>query len=203
MINLEQLLVKYEDILKEEVNVKELGIFMAQGPIVKIYKPLGSQLSAKFWKDTGQIIANGKKGNVREKEIWIEVFNEQGQSRMLAPEDYEVVYEGLDGEDVTVEGNTIVKMDLEITPELEKEGVVREISRFLNQMRKDADFSVEARVHLKYQTESWELRTIMQEFSSFLQDEALLCSFEEWTPEGESIATFENEKGKIMISLQR
>ena len=203
MINLEQLLVKYEDILKEEVNVKELGIFMAQGPIVKIYKPLGSQLSAKFWKDTGQIIANGKKGNVREKEIWIEVFNEQGQSRMLAPEDYEVVYEGLDGDDVTVEGNTIVKMDLEITPELEKEGISREISRFLNQMRKDANFSVEARVHLKYQTESGELRTIMQEFSFFLQDEALICSFEEWIPEGESIATFENEKGKIVISLQR
>ncbi len=203
MINLEQLLVKYEDILKEEVNVKELGIFMAQGPIVKIYKPLGSQLSAKFWKDTGQIIANGKKGNVREKEIWIEVFNDQGQSRDLAPEDYEVVYEGLEGDDVTVEGNTIVKMDLEITPELEKEGIAREISRFLNQMRKDADFPVEARVHLKYQTESGELKNIMQSFSTFLQDEALLCSFEEWTPEGESIATFENEKGKIMISLQR
>ena len=98
---------------------------------------------------------------------------------MLAPEDYEVVYEGLDGDDVTVEGNTIVKMDLEITPELEKEGIAREISRFLNQMRKDADFPVEARVNLKYQTESGELRTIMQEFSSFLQDEALICSFEE------------------------
>ena len=122
---------------------------------------------------------------------------------MLAPEDYEVVYEGLDGDDVTVEGNTIVKMDLEITPELEKEGIAREISRFLNQMRKDANFSVEARVHLKYQTESGELRTIMQEFSSFLQDEALIQNFEEGTPEGESIATFENEKGKIVISLQR
>lgn len=203
MINLEQLLVKYEDILKEEVNVKELGIFMAQGPIVKIYKPLGSQLSAKFWKDTGQIIANGKKGNVREKEIWIEVFNDQGQSRDLAPEDYEVVYEGLEGDDVTVEGNTIVKMDLEITPELEKEGIAREISRFLNQMRKDADFSVEARVHLKYQTSSEELKNIMQSFSTFLQEEALIQNFEEWTPEGESIATFENEKGKIVISLQR
>lgn len=203
MINLEQLLVKYEDILKEEVNVKELGIFMAQGPIVKIYKPLGSQLSAKFWKDTGQIIANGKKGNVREKEIWIEVFNDQGQSRMLAPEDYEVVYEGLEGDDVTVEGNTIVKMDLEITPELEKEGIAREISRFLNQMRKDADFSVEARVHLKYQTESEVLKNIMQSFSTFLQEEALIQNFEEGTPEGESIATFENEKGKIVISLQR
>ena len=203
MINLEQLLVKYEDILKEEVNVKELGIFMAQGPIVKIYKPLGSQLSAKFWKDTGQIIANGKKGNVREKEIWIEVFNEQGQSRMLAPEDYEVVYEGLDGDDVTVEGNTIVKMDLEITPELEKEGIAREISRFLNQMRKDADFSVEARVHLKYQTSSEELKNIMQSFSTFLQEEALIQNFEEGTPEGEIVSTFESDKGEIVISLQR
>jgi len=98
---------------------------------------------------------------------------------MLAPEDYEVVYEGLEGDDVTVEGNTIVKMDLEITPELEKEGIAREISRFLNQMRKDADFPVEARVNLKYQTSSEELKNIMQSFSTFLQEEALLCSFEE------------------------
>ncbi|MBQ7074275.1 hypothetical protein IJM86_04365 [bacterium] len=48
MINLEALLEKYGDILKEEVNVKELGIFVSEGPIVKIYKPLGNQLSAKF-----------------------------------------------------------------------------------------------------------------------------------------------------------
>ena len=203
MINLEALLEKYGDILKEEVNVKELWIFVSEGPIVKIYKPLGNQLSAKFWKDTGQIIANGKKGNVREQENGIEVFNEQGQSRMLAPEDYEVVYEGLEGDNVTVEGNTIVKMDLEITPELEKEGIAREISRFLNQMRKDANFPVEARVTLTYQTQDSELKTIMQEFSSFLQEEALIQSFEEGNPEGEIVSTFENEKGTIEMGLKR
>jgi len=203
MINLEALLEKYGDILKEEVNVKELWIFVSEGPIVKIYKPLGNQLSAKFWKDTGQIIANGKKGNVREQENGIEVFNEQGQSRMLAPEDYEVVYEGLEGDNVTVEGNTIVKMDLEITPELEKEGIAREISRFLNQMRKDANFPVEARVSLTYQTQDSELKTVMQEFSSFLQEEALIQSFEEGNPEGEIVSTFENEKGTIEMGLKR
>ncbi len=203
MINLEALLEKYGDILKEEVNVKELWIFVSEGPIVKIYKPLGNQLSAKFWKDTGQIIANGKKGNVREQENGIEVFNEQGQSRMLAPEDYEVVYEGLEGDNVTVEGNTIVKMDLEITPELEKEGIAREISRFLNQMRKDANFPVEARVTLTYQTQDSELKTIMQEFSSFLQEEALIQNFEEGNPEGEIVSTFENEKGTIEMGLKR
>lgn len=203
MINLEALLEKYGDILKEEVNVKELGIFVSEGPIVKIYKPLGNQLSAKFWKDTGQIIANGKKGNVKEKGIWIQVFNDQGQSRDLAPEDYEIVYEGLEGDNVTVEGNTIVKMDLEITPELEKEGIAREISRFLNQMRKDANFPVEARVTLTYQTQDSELKTIMKEFSSFLQEEALIQSFEEGNPEGEIVSTFENEKGTIEMGLKR
>ncbi|MBQ7074276.1 hypothetical protein IJM86_04370 [bacterium] len=94
-------------------------------------------------------------------------------------------------------------MDLEITPELEKEGIAREISRFLNQMRKDANFPVEARVTLTYQTQDSELKTIMKEFSSFLQEEALIQSFEEGNPEGEIVSTFENEKGTIEMGLKR
>ncbi|MDR2190414.1 MAG: hypothetical protein LBP53_04425 [Candidatus Peribacteria bacterium] len=66
MVALSALLEKYGDILREEINVKELELFVSDTPIVKIFKPLGNQLSAKFGKDTGQIIANGKQGNVRE-----------------------------------------------------------------------------------------------------------------------------------------
>jgi hypothetical protein len=66
MSSLEELLEKYGDILKEEINVKEVDLFVSDTPIVKVFKPLGGQLSAKFGKDTGQIITNGKQGNVRE-----------------------------------------------------------------------------------------------------------------------------------------
>ena len=46
---------------------------------MKVFKPLGSQISAKFGKDTGQIIANGKQGNIRELENrQVEVFSPQG-----------------------------------------------------------------------------------------------------------------------------
>ncbi|MDR2540567.1 MAG: DUF5915 domain-containing protein [Candidatus Peribacteria bacterium] len=152
MPTLKTLLEKYGDILKEEINVKEVELFVSDTPIVKIFKPIGSQLSAKFGKDTGQIIANGKQGNVRENADGIEVFDLNGKGRQLAEGDYEVVYEGLDGDDVAIDGNTIVKLDLELTPELEREGIAREISRFLNQMRKDADFSVDARVAMTYET---------------------------------------------------
>lgn len=201
MVSLDILLEKYGDILKEEVNVKELDLFVSDTPIVKVFKPLGSQLSTKFWKDTGQIIANGKQGNVREVSNGIEVFSSQGQTWQLAQEDYEVVYEGLDGEDITVDGNVIVKLDLQLTPELEKEGVAREISRFLNQMRKDADFAVDARVRLIYQTEDDYLLTIISEFTEFFKKEALLLSLESGVPAGTIVSTFESDEKQVVISL--
>ena len=180
MLNEQQLLEKYGEIIKEEVNVKEIWSFSSDKPLVKVFKPLGSQLSAKFGKDTGQIIANGKQGNIRELENGqVEVFSPQGWSWVLSAEDYEVAYEGLDANNIAVEGNMIAELDLTLTPELEREGVAREISRFLNQMRKDADFAVEQKVKLSYTTESEYLRAILKEFDEMFKWEALLLTIEE------------------------
>lgn len=180
MLNQDQLLEKYGDIIKEEVNVKEVWKFSSDKPLKKVFKPLGSQLSSKFGKDTGQIIANGKQWNIRELEQGqIEVFSPQWGKWVLDSEDYEIAYEGLDAENIAIEGNMIAELDLQLTPELEREGVAREISRFLNQMRKDADFSVEEKVKLTYTTESESLKGIVAEFSDFLKGEALLLSIEE------------------------
>jgi isoleucyl-tRNA synthetase len=70
----------------------------------------------------------------------------------------------LDDSNIAVEGNMIAKLDLQITPELEREGVARELSRFLNQMRKDADFAVEDKVNMIYSNASENLKTIISEF---------------------------------------
>jgi hypothetical protein len=40
MLTLETLLEKYGDILKEEINVKEVELFVSDTPIVKVFKPL-------------------------------------------------------------------------------------------------------------------------------------------------------------------
>lgn len=180
MLNQHEFLQKYGDIIKEEVNVKEIWPFESETPITKIFKPIGSQLSAKFGKDTGQIIVNGKQGNIRELDNGqVEVFSPQWWSWILNAEDYEIAYDGLDGNDTAVEGGMIARLDLELTPELEREGVAREISRFLNQMRKDANFSIDAKVKLTYMTESTALHMILEEFTEFLKGEALLLTIEE------------------------
>ena len=202
MLTEKELLEKYWDIIKEEINVKEVDTYQSDKPITKIYKPLWGQLSVKFWKDTWQIIANWKQWNVREVEGWIEVFDNAWHTWELDEWDYEVVYEWLDGTDTTVEWNTIVKLDLEITDELKREWTAREISRFLNQMRKDADFSVDARINMHYQSDSEDMKKIVKEFSEFLEEEALIINISEWNCDWDTRSDiFESENGKITFWL--
>ena len=204
MVNEQELLKKYWDIIKEEVNVKEISSFSSDKPLVKVFKPLGSQLSAKFWKDTGQIIANGKQWNIKELGNWkVEVFSNQWWSWILEAEDYEVVYEGLDDSNIAVDWNMIAKLDLQITPELEREWVARELSRFLNQMRKDADFAVEDKVAMSFFTQSENLKNIISEFWDFLKWEALLLSIEEAKKEWNITAEFVSWNDKVEITLIR
>ena len=202
MLNEKELLDKYGDIIKEEINVKDVEIYQSDKPITKIYKPLWGQLSVKFWKDTWQMIANWKQWNVREIDGGIEVFDNTWHTWKLGESDYEVVYEWLDETDTTVEGNTIVKLDLEITDELKREWTAREISRFLNQMRKDADFSVDARVNMHYQSDSEDMKNIVKEFSEFLREEALIIDISEGSCDSDTRSdTFESENGNIKFWL--
>lgn len=202
MLTEQELLDKYWDIIKEEINVKDVDIYQSDKPIVKVFKPLGGQLSAKFGKDTWQIIANGKQWNVREIDGGIEVFDNNWHTRQLAESDYEVVYEWLDWTDTTVEWNMIVKLDLEITEDLKREWTAREISRFLNQMRKDANFSVDARVDMKFNSSSNEAKNIIAEFWEFLKEEALIVSIEEGSCDSSThSAVFESDNMQINFGL--
>lgn len=202
MLTEEELLKKYWDIIKEEINVKDVEIYQSDKPITKIYKPLWGQLSAKFGKDTWQIIANWKQGNVCEIDGWIEVFDNTWRTWKLDESDYEVVYEWLDETDTTVEWNTIVKLDLEITEELKKEWIAREVSRFLNQMRKDADFSVDARINMHYQSDSEDMKNIVKEFAEFLKEEALIIDISEGNADWDTRSdVFESENWSIKFWL--
>ena len=202
MLNQEEFLQKYGEIIKEEVNVKEIWSFQSKTPIKKVFKPIGSQLSAKFGKDTGQIISNGKQGNIRELEDGkVEVFSAQWGSWILDVSDYEIAYEGLDAYDTAVEGNMIAQLDLNITPELEREGVVREFSRFLNQMRKDADFPIDAKVVMTYETSSEEMERLIAEFDVVLRGEALLKNIQKGLEKWAIESDFSSFLGDVKVSL--
>ena len=99
----------------------------------------------------------------------------------------------------------IAKLDLELTPELQREGIAREISRFLNQMRKDAGFNIDDRVDLTFVTSDGELTGIMKDFTEFFQQEALVKSISEHKAnlEGDIVALFETNERTIEFALKK
>lgn len=204
-LNLDYILDKYGGIIKEEINVKNLSWFWESMKISKIFKPVWSSLSAKFGKDTGNIIRFGKAGNI--EELWegkVRVFNPDGSSEInqwfLEKEDYEIAYQGLDGDDIAIDGDVIAKLDLELTPELIKEWIAREVSRFINQMRKEADYKVDTKVVLYFDTQDDYMKDVIILFREFLIAEALLLNIKEWQSEGDVKSIFNlNEKSVIFV----
>jgi hypothetical protein len=71
-------------------------------------------------------------------------------------------------------------MELELTQDLIDEGVVRELSRFLNQMRKDADLRIDHRIKCSALTtdESMTALITTTQRNQFLCNEALLAELE-------------------------
>jgi len=65
-------------------------------------------------------------------------------------------------------------------------------------MRKDADFSVDARVNMHYQSDSEDMKNIVKEFSEFLKEEALIIDISEGSCDSDTHSdTFESENGNI------
>jgi len=201
----QDLLKKYGEIIKEEVNVKKVEEMDNSMKISKIFKPIGSQLSAKFGKDTGKIIQYGKQGNLKDAgDGKVIVFDNEGNKWKLEQGEYEIAYEGLEGDNMAVDQNIIAKLDLELTPELQREGVAREISRFLNQMRKDANYNVDDKVKVLYSTTDEYLKNILNEFEKFFKHEALISDFVPMeNHEGDIVALFTSNEATINFALKK
>jgi hypothetical protein len=114
-------LSKYEDIIKEELNIKEITEMGWENTFSKQIKPLGSKLSAKFGKDTGRIIQLWKEGKIKENSLGQIVVFDDNNERILEDGDYEIAYEGLEWDNIGIENDIIAKLDLTMTPELLQE----------------------------------------------------------------------------------
>lgn len=202
-LTVDYILDKYWEIIKEEINVKDIAALQNAWNIKRIFKPIGSQISAKFGKDTWNVIKFGKMWNIREWENWsMIVFDDAGNEWSLSSEDYEISYEWLEWKDVAADGDIIAKLDLHLTPELEMEWMAREVSRFLNQMRKDADYNIDARVQMYYQTNNDYMEKVISNFTEFLSHEALLSSINPWNVAWDIQAVFNIDDMIVTFTLK-
>lgn len=135
--NLEQL----KNILKEEINVKEI-IFASDESIFmkKTAKPNFSKLGPKYKEDAGKM-AEIIQSTPIERLNKIDI-----NGKKIEEEDYKIEEEPIKGYAVgNVNGNIVALYTL-INPELKKEGFAREIVRRIQEMRKRMNLDMEEEI---------------------------------------------------------
>ncbi|MBO6233103.1 MAG: isoleucine--tRNA ligase [Clostridia bacterium] len=144
----------YEDIVKEELNVKkiELGAEMAEYVNFEI-KPNLPVLGREYGKLIPKIKEEIAKKNQMElagkvKNGGAEVIEIDGTEISLTAENLLVTMQGKEGFAFSGEGEIGVVLDTHITPELKEEGYVREVLSKVQNMRKDKGFEVLDNINL-------------------------------------------------------
>jgi len=174
-------LSSYEDIIKDEINVKHIIVQNSDSGFVDFTLKLNLKVAGrKFGKQVAPI--------------------QQAFKEMSADETREIVQAGqyefttAEGEQLTVEleemlvekkaksgfasasGNGVtVALNTDITPELEQEGWVREVIRAVQDTRKKLDLPIEKRIDLVLAVDE-ELQQALQAFEEVLRDNVLLQS---------------------------
>ena len=92
-----------------------------------------------------------------------------------------------------------VAFDTQITPDLKIEGMMRELLRRLQVLRKDIGLEIEDRIVLTYQTESEQIHTLFKRFETFLCSELLANSIESGSADGGKGYNLDGEEVSVFI----
>jgi len=140
-----------ESLVLSEVNVKEIEYLgQSAGIIEKTIKPNFKTLGPKYGKQMKQIASEvGKMGQADISKLessGLFRINVEGSQIDLTLEDVEILSKDIPGWAVASEGGVTVALDLTITPDLEQEGLARELVNRIQNLRKDKGLEVTDRI---------------------------------------------------------
>jgi isoleucyl-tRNA synthetase len=141
-----------EDLVKDELNVKAVEPAGAESLAERSYKAnlplLGPKLGARL-REVRSAIESGA----------VEALPGGGYRAAgvdLGPDEVFVALKGKQGYEVAGDQDVLVALDTAISPELAMEGRARELSRKVNDLRKEAGFDIADRIHVRFQAgEGW------------------------------------------------
>jgi len=170
-------LEKVADIIKAEVNVKELVYLVDTEGVIKKkikanFKTLGSRLGAQM-KEAAAIIGQFSQHDIAdlEKNNTINISLTNGVQSILLT-DVEITAEDIPGWSVASKGLVTVALDITLTPELEMEGTAREFVNRIQNIRKDSGFELTDRI-LVEMLDSTELQQTINVFKGYICTEIL------------------------------
>ena len=109
---------------------------------------------------------------------------------------------GKEGYSVVTEYDYMAAVTTELTPALEKEGLVRDFIRQIQTLRKDAEYKVEDRI--KVSVDAYDkLKEAVQEFEDYFTSETLTNDISYEFVEGETNSEIKIDGNMIKVSITK
>lgn len=187
----------FEDLIKDEINVKaviyrdDLENYASKKLSIN-FPMLGKRLPHKM----KEIIAASKKGEWEAIAGGLAICGET-----LNSDEYKLVlepYSHIKGAASFENNSSLLILDLELTPELIEEGYARDIVRFIQQARKDADFSITDRILIEIISE-FNLSKIIDNYGDFIKEQTLGEFAKNFTPDYVSKVELENHQVQLKV----
>lgn len=192
------------DIIKSEVNVKELELMDdASGILVKNIKPNFKVLGPKYGKEMRQIAAAIgvlEQADIQKIEQEGEItLNLENKSIKLQLSDVEIASEDIEGWLVASSGPLTVALDITIDDDLRNEGIARELVNRIQNLRKESGLEVTDKIELKILKDG-RVEKAVESNADYLKSETLteVLNLEENLEEGTEVA-FDEVQTKLFI----
>lgn len=208
LLNTKVLPEYYSDIIKDELNIKdlELGADLSKYvnfeikpnlPVLgkafgKLIPGIRKEIASRDQMELAQTIQNGG----------VVVINVQGTEIELNSENLLVTMQGLEGYAFAGEGQIGVVLDTHITEELKEEGHVREIISKIQNMRKESGFEVADKIIL-YVAGNKMLEDVVEKFENHIMKETLAIEVVYNAAREYSEANINGEKLNLAVEVVR
>ena len=185
----------------DELNVKELQVLSDESEMVeRTLYPLLPVIGPRHGKAVATIMAAARSGDWR----LLDDGGAEAGGVTLAADEFQLTARARPGHEVAEEGDLLIALDTKLTPELEAEGLAREVAHRLQTMRKAAGYEISDRVVASI-TGTAELLDRLRPFQGWLADEVLAPRLELGAAidAAEVRESLETEAGTVDLGLRR
>ena len=201
-------------IVLPEVNVKEMEFVEDTSGIMTLrikpnFKVLGKTYGARM-KEIAAAFATLEQpviAAIQKAESAGETYtlNLPGGDVFLNPGDYAISSEDVEGWQVASEGSLTVALDVEVTPELRREGLSRELVNRIQNLRKSSGFEVTDRIHTMVYSNDEGLADALKVYADYVKAQTLSLSIglEAFEKAPADAAEVEWTEGTIKLTIKR
>ena len=180
-----QALLHVEDLIKSEVNIKELAIVSKDDKTVRLVKKikprfpvLGKKVGAQM-KALAAAIAQMTQEEIAqmEKDGTFNIALSTSLNYTLVPEDVEILTENMPGWLVANDGALTIALDIELSDSLREEGIARELINRIQNLRKSSGLEIIDRIIVTIEINE-HLNAAVEHFNDYIASQVLATSLQ-------------------------